>query len=766
MKIVTTYIFKEIATHSLLGVLICSFVLFIPQMNRLLEVAARRNLSTGTLAELFLLPLPSISTMTIPMGDLVGVLTCLSRMASDGEFIALRAAGVSAWRIIRPTLLFATLGWVLASSMSLYWAPWAAKRLNDLKWELGTSQVPYEVQPRVFIEQIPNLLVFLLDTRGAIPTWHHVFIADTSDRDNIKTTTAESGFVLRDPKTNTLVLHLEHGGTHEIDPNKSNHYSVITFDQTDLPLDRQTQARPTQSKIDYRSLNPIELLTRLQDSSKRNPALVELHYRIAIPFASLVLALIGIPLGMKTRKGGKSIGIIFTILLVFVYYMFAASGLSLSKQGKVPPWIGLWFANLIFSLVGIMALRSLDRGLFFFKNLVNLLKKPFYIAKPIFQKLIIKYNSKQRKQAKRGFLQILDGYVLRGFLGFFSLVALALLALFIVFDFYQLFGHILKNDAGLALLLPYFLYLIPQAIYFPVVPLGILIAILIYFSLLSKSSQVTAIKATGISLYRISAPILIVAAIFGMGLFILEENYLPTINQRQDALRNQIKGKPPQTYFNPNHQWIFGQESRIFNYRFLDPQKNIFAALSVFELDPDTFQVKRRIFAERGRWSETLPGWILENGWVREISEDRVTRFEKFTTSTFPQLTERPEYFKKEIRPHEQMNASDLKEYLDELHQGGFDVARLSVQFYRKFSYPFMAVVVALIALPFSFSVGQRGALSGLAISFGIAMAYWSTSSLFEALGGLSQVPPLVGAWTAPVLFGLGGIYMLLRVKT
>ena len=199
MRLVTKYILKEIASHSLLGILIFSFVIFLPQMNRLLELVARRNVSAGTVIELFLLPLPSIFIMTIPMAVLVGILIGLSRMSSDGEFIALRAAGVGAGRIVRPTMLFAALGWALASAMSLYWAPRAAKELDRLKWQLQTSQAPYEVQPRVFIEQIPNLLVFLRDTQGATPTWHHVFIADTSERDNIKTTTAGNGVRRKGP---------------------------------------------------------------------------------------------------------------------------------------------------------------------------------------------------------------------------------------------------------------------------------------------------------------------------------------------------------------------------------------------------------------------------------------------------------------------------------------------------------------------------------------------------------------------------------------
>jgi lipopolysaccharide export LptBFGC system permease protein LptF len=100
------------------------------------------------------------------------------------------------------------------------------------------------------------------------------------------------------------------------------------------------------------------------------------------------------------------------------------------------------------------------------------------------------------------------------------------------------------------------------------------------------------------------------------------------------------------------------------------------------------------------------------------------------------------------------------------LSQSGFDVVRLSVQFYHKFTYPLVAVVVALIAIPFSFTAGSKGALSGMALSIGVAIVYWSASSLFEAMGNLSQLPPAVAASASDALFGLAGIYLLLRVKT
>jgi lipopolysaccharide export LptBFGC system permease protein LptF len=157
---------------------------------------------------------------------------------------------------------------------------------------------------------------------------------------------------------------------------------------------------------------------------------------------------------------------------------------------------------------------------------------------------------------------------------------------------------------------------------------------------------------------------------------------------------------------------------------------------------------------------------VLENGWVRDLEGDRVTHYMPFSVATFRELSEEPTYFKKEVKTSEQMSVLELRRYINELRQSGFDVVSLSVQFYAKFSFPLIAFVVTLIAIPYSFTVGSRGALSGVALSIGIAIVYWSVSSLFEAMGNLSQLPPAVAAWSPDVLFGLAGVYLLLRVRT
>jgi len=445
-----------------------------------------------------------------------------------------------------------------------------------------------------------------------------------------------------------------------------------------------------------------------------------------------------------------------------------ASGSSFARQGRVPPIAGLWVANVAFAFAGILMLAQLRRARLGLQRVQDWFtdagralhrwrhktRQPATLAPPA-----------QVRPPGGGIIQILDVYVMRSWLFYFVLLLLTFAGIYMVFDFFQLLGDIVKNHARPGLVLDYYRYLFPYVVYL-MLPLSVLMATLVNFSLLTKSSQITAIKAIGVSLYRISLPVLALGALLSAGMFALGDQYLPETNQLQSVYRNEIKGRPAQTYFRPDVQWIFGQSDRVYNYRFFDPDHNLFANLSVFEFDPANFTMSRRIYALRAFWEPHISGWVLEDGWVRDLDGDKVAAFRTFAVATFKELDERPEYFKKEVKASEQMSAGELRSYIRELRQSGFDVVPLSVQLNRKFSYPLIAFVVGLIGIPFSFTAGRKGALTGIALSIGIAIIYWSVSSLFEAMGNLGQLPPAVAAWSPDVLFAVGGVYALLRVRT
>ncbi len=771
MRILTRYILKEIFSHSLLGLLVFTFVIFIRQLGNLLELVVRHNVPVRDMATLFLLPVPSILMLTIPMAVLVGTLIGLSRMAADGEVIAARATGIGVSAFIRPVMMLAVAGWAVTLAMSLFIAPQAARKMNRMETGLKASQVPYEIQPRVFIEQFPNLLLYLEDVTGSRSTWRGVFIADMTDRNQAKVTLAESGVLVNEAARSRFVLHLEQGTTHEYDPQRPDEYSIASFTGTEIPIlvDQGNAGAAERNTPPYLSLAQLWQRIHLRQSRDRQPALVELHYRLALPVAAIVLALVGIPLGISTRKGGKSVGLMLSILLVFVYYIVMIFGLSFAKQGKVSPLVGLWLANVLFGAAGIIMLSNLSRvgtRMLFLQDAFDDIVKRWqhWRARRRHTPPTSKLLPAPAKVGGR-FLQILDIYVIRGWILYFGLLLVAFTGVYIIFDFFQLLGDIVRNQIAVRVVVDYYRYLLPQVVYL-MLPLSILVATLVNFGLLTKTNQVIAIKSAGVSLYRLSVPVLALTALLSAGMFVFADRVLPETNQRQNGLRNQIKGKPAQTFYRPDRQWIFGASSRIYNYTFFDSDQNVFANLSVFEFDPVTFRMTRRMHAARAVWEPSIHGWILENGWSRDLNGDRVTNYMPFSVATFKELTEEPSYFKKEVKPSEQMSALELRRYIADLRQSGFDVIRLSVQFYRKFSYPLIAFVVTLIGIPFSFTMGGKGALTGIALSIGIAIVYWSTSSLFEAMGNLSQLPPAMAAWSPDILFGLAGTYLLLRLKT
>lgn len=787
MKILERYILREISSHALLGLLVFSFVLFTRDIVRLMELFVRHTTSTGTIARLFAAVLPGIFTFTLPMAVLVGILIGLSRMSADSEIVALRAAGIGVRRFFRPVLSFALLGAAFTLLMTVALGPRAARTLNELETALR-SQASYEVQPRVFEERFPNLVFYVQDVEAGRARWKGIFLADVQHPNGTRVTLAESSIVVNDPKRDLLQLHLLNGSTHEFAPGEPDRYSISTFSQSDLPIELAVTERVRSETRTNAQRSMLELLAAPSSAKARREALVEFHRRLAFPAACLVLALVAIPIGVASRKGGKSVGFVLTLLLVSGYYLLFVAGVGLARQEQLSPATGVWGANLLFALLGVVLVtrtekipreRSWVEYVPFLRAAHETVEattaedheRPrHHEANPVVLKREVPLAAPHflvPSDAGRNwtFPQILDLYLLRGFLFYFLLLLAGFVLLFHTFTFFELIDDIAKYRVPWRVLFDYFRYLTPQIVYMTV-PLAALVAILIEFGLLSKSNEITAIKASGVSLYRLSMPVLAVALGLAALLFLFDSTYLPYANQRQDALRNQIKGRPAQTFYRPERKWIFGESTRIFNYSFFDPDSNFFGGLSVYELDPATFALRRRIHSNRVRWAPHLGAWVFEDGWVRDFQSAAITNYVRFTATTFPELAERPAYFKKEVRQSSQMSWRELGAYIRDLRQSGFDVVKLSVQWHKKFAFPLITVIIVLLGIPFSFSTGRRGALGGIAASLAIGIVYWALAGLFEAMGGVGQLPPVLAAWGPDLAFGFAGIYLFLRMPT
>ncbi|MGC2615603.1 MAG: LPS export ABC transporter permease LptG [Terracidiphilus sp.] len=778
MRILTRYILGEILSYALIGCAVFTFILFMRDLNQILEAVVRNSSTFASVAEVFVYSLPNTFKVTIPMAVLVGILLGLSRLAADSEIIAMRASGLGIGYFVRVASVVAIGGTLLGLVNSLYVAPRANQAILDMQRELETSQASFEIQPRVFYEDFRNAVLYVQNVRGGTgaSNWDQVFMADVTDPANPIITTAASATVVSD-SSQELLMRLRDGSRHETVAGQPQQYNISTFKKTDLPLMLSPQSEMHLGRMDTAIYAlPMAALEKRTHGPDGRRFLLEFYTRFSYPAACLVLMLVGVPLGVISRRGGKSSGLVFTVLLVLLYYILSYTGIALSRQGKLSPFLGVWMANLLFAAVGSFLLWQMASGgrvLSAIANLVSRTPKPRFAVKANgahLTELLGRLQPRSVRIVSRGlFPRLLDAYVVREFFGMFVLVLASFVMLMLVFTFFELVGDIVRNHIALATVGAYLFNLAPSMIY-TITPLAVLIAALVTFGVLNRNSEIVAMKATGISLYRLVVPIIAISAVVAICLFMFDDYYLPSANRRQEALRSTIKGHPPQTFLNPEEKWMFGQshpgeQGHIFYYQFFDPDNDAFANLSIFEFNPSTFALSRRIFASRAVWNEETETWHFENGWVRNIN-DNSPEYMEFKDTSFAEIHEDPGYFKKENWQSQEMNFRQLDSYIRDLRQSGFDTMRLRVALWHKLAYPLIAIVMAVLAIPFALSMGRRGSLSGIAVAISVALAYWVVDGLFGALGNVNYLPAALAAWSPAVLFGLTGGYLLLRTPT
>jgi LPS export ABC transporter permease LptF/LPS export ABC transporter permease LptG len=774
MRILTRYILREVTAHALIGIAIFTFVLFTRDLGHILELVVRASAPLPSVVEVFSFTIPLALTYTLPMAVLVGILIGLSRLAADSEITAMRASGMGVWSFLRALSIFVVGAWLLALANGIYIAPRSQAALTHLEDRLKGSQVSFEIQPRVFYEGFPKIVLYVHDVKSAqgAAVWKGVFMADLTDAANPKITLAKEGIVVSE-SPDRLHMHLIDGSEHETpDPRDPDKYQISTFEATDIPIELpSTENKPDESlPASVMETNALLQKAARSDEVSARWYRIEFHRRFALPTACFVLALVGIPLGLSSKKSGKSGGFVLTILLVFAYYVVSLIGVSLARQGRVSPWFGAWLADLVFLGLGLFLLFRAE-------------KRPFELASLRFgkQKETTRQNgfgrsrrenafervSTRRRVFSASFPTLLDDYVLRDFFVYLGMILSSFVVLLLVFTLFELLGDIMRNHVSTMVVAEYLLNVAPYLLY-NVAPLVVLLAVLVTFGLMERSNEITAIKATGTSIYRIVAPIIATAAVLAGGLFAADQFYLPHTNKRQEALHNEIKGKPPQTYLRPDRKWIFGQNNDIYYYQFFDPDRDQFGNITVFQLDKASFTITRRIHAERAHWADNLNRWVYEQGWERSLHGTAIADegYRTFDVSTFPELHENPGYFKKEVKQYNEMNYTELRRYIRDLQQSGFDVVRLRMQLHEKLSYPLITLIVAILAIPFSLSTGKRGAIAGIAAGVGVSVFYIVVTRFFEAMGNQSLLPAALAAWSPDLIFALVGGYLILKVPT
>ena len=368
-------IFREVANSALFGTVLFTFVIFLQRVGRLFEILVRSSAPPQTVAHLFALAIPFTLSFTVPAGVLVGVLIALSRMSSDGEITAMRASGVPSRKVIFPVLLFAILAMLVTATASLWLTPYSTWKTYKILNQLVAAELTAEVQPRVFEEQFPNRILYIGDViPGALTRWRNVFIADITPPEEQKKedhdrgegpfiTVASDAIAVPDVARNAIQLSLQNGASYEVGKDVQEYYTTAA-PKGDQILEA-TKPNEVHARGLHRDRHPAALSAGVPrpdlDRDCVIQARIELHQRLALPPACFLLALIGIPLGISSRKGGKSSAFVVTVALAFTYCMGLIAANGLAKQEKLPVGLAMWIPNAIFAVVGIILLLRLER---------------------------------------------------------------------------------------------------------------------------------------------------------------------------------------------------------------------------------------------------------------------------------------------------------------------------------------------------------------------------------------------------------------------
>jgi LPS export ABC transporter permease LptG/LPS export ABC transporter permease LptF len=788
VKTLDRYLIREILPPMFLSLLIFTFILEIPPVMEYLEALVAKGVPWGTAARILVTLLPQALGLTIPMALLVGLLIGLGRMSGDREAVALLACGVSPYRLLRPILLLAAAAGAVHLYVMIRAIPDANQSYRQLVYDVVSQQVENDVRPQVFFDNFPNWVLYARD----IPQgggWKDILVADTTKRDAPILYMARRGRLILDRVKQTVDLVLEDGTRYSSRGESGKEVETYRFVDLRLKLD-PTTVFPNADLM--RGVNEMTI-PALQEQARLKLAnnvtvhqeMMAIQQKYSFPAACIVFAIIGVALGLSVARDGKLAGFVVGIAVIFGYYILLYLAESVTKGFYAGPdaasrtlfvgQIARWAPNLILLPFGILALIWRARwaeGRIPFRSVVKLTNSAAGWLSRRRDGASAAPRASHLANRRRGVVivirlprlswlapNILDRYIAGIYLRAAGLSFAALLGLFYIGTFIDKTDKVFKGQATTGQVVQLLGFMTPQFVYF-VIPIAALLSVLTTFGLLSRSSELSVMKACGISLYRIAAPLLLLSVVWSGILYGLEQQLMARANERAEALDSKIRGRAPRTSNPLARNWVVGRDGSIYHYTYFDPQKKAIQALTIYRPQKEGWQLESQITAATASYAGGQ--WTGVKGWQQDFTGRGV--WAAFDQRTLP--IEPPDYFETEQPIAEMMTVPQLKRYIDELSASGFNVVPLSIELQKKLAFPFVTVVMTLLAIPFGMSAGKRGTLYGIGIGIVLALTYWIVGGAFAAVGKAGILSPIMAGWAPNVLAAGTAAYLLLTART
>jgi len=360
-------------------------------------------------------------------------------------------------------------------------------------------------------------------------------------------------------------------------------------------------------------------------------------------------------------------------------------------------------------------------------------------------------------------VKILDRTIIRQFLTTAAFSLLAVLLVFIVIDVMEKLDDFIDKQATWGIIVQYYIFFIPEIIKL-IIPVAMLLASLFVTARLSTQNELTAMKSSGISLYRVMAPYVAVALVVSALSVYFNGWVVPLANQRKFSIERVYLHKD---VVNASGANIYIQDSRtrILSLGYFDDARNIASRVSIQDFSPaDPTVMTDRMDAVTMAWDSASRSWTLNNCTRRWFAGDS-ERIQQYALLPAGELHFDPEDLRKKQEKPDEMDYYTLEQFIRNQEEAGQDVARWLVDFYSKISFPFASVIVVLFGVPFASQKRRGGVGVQLGISLLICFIYLIFMKVSQVFGYNGDINPLLTAWSANIMFFAGAVVVMIKVQ-
>ncbi len=770
VRLLDRYILKEMVGPFGVGLVVYSFLFLVNLIFQLASLAIQQGLSPWVTTALFFLSLPSLLSYTLPIALLLGIIIAFSRLSSDSEVIALRACGIPLKGLLRAPVILAGIITAVLLIQNFWLIPLSRTLADRLQGRATqTLNLVRLLRPGVFFERIPDTLLYADRVDLETNTYRDIFVYQRPGLGEDLLTLADWAKVVQSRETGLLQFITGDGQTLHFDRRKPGKVDVSTFSKQTLSFELTLDHSMDNRNKGLTMLLPREILARLRVASRfEDPELVkreryslryELHRRIAGAVVALCFALIAVPLGIVNVRGGKGGGFTISLILVLSYWVLLSALSDLAKAGRLLPEVAAWLPNLLVLALAWPLIRHRDAFLQWggFEWLSRLLprREPDNDAE-------VSHEASVR--SRDGWLTLLDRYLFKKLVLFLGLIAASILLLDWIIELRGL-SEFLRSGDDWRLLGKYLLNQSP-AILSLLLPMTVLLTTLVTFGVLERGNEILAMKASGISLYRLSVPALVLALLAGGALWVMGESLVPSASRKAQRTKDRLKNFASRNVASTMDVWIFAPDRKaLFHYNHRDLEKNRFQGFSQYTLDSERFRVRSRFFAKRVKFLDDSE-ITFKRGWEWTQSEEGGTTFRDLEDGKM-ELSLSEDYFAMPpLREGQYFSSRELKELITNLRQKGYPTYAQQVDLYRKDVDAAAPLILLLAGLPFAFATGRKGSLFGIAVALAVTIAYYILGALFHAAGQMQWLDPALAAWAPSVLLGLTGGYFLMNLRT